>query len=166
MPTEQESVEHRRQIEEDFAVVVSISDPEARADQLIQMAPYLPADLRDQALDTANSISDEQIRARAFVGLAPHLNLSQIDKALQMARHFSTTPFRFEALGAIGRYAVVGQRAQIIEQISNWGDPKDRLRGWLGLIDILDDDKKQDAFATALLLPEAERVNALVKLAP
>jgi len=157
----------RRQIEEDFAVVMSIGDASVRADQLIEIAPHLTTDLLDQALTNAKSISDERVRVKAFAGLAPYLNLTQIDEALVLAGDFSVTEFRFEALGAFGRYADATRRAKLILEISNWSDPTTRLHGWLGLIDVLDDDKKQDAFATALNLPdEEERVNALVKLAP
>jgi hypothetical protein len=156
---------HRRELEEEFAAVLTINDPEVRVGQILELAPKLPQEILDEALTDFSRISSEKLRGHALAGLAPHLGRDLITRALVIGKQMSQTEFRFEALGALGRYANDPMREEIIQEISSWQIPETRLRGWLELIEYLPPNKKEEAISTALRLPEDDRADALVRVA-
>jgi hypothetical protein len=105
-PDDPNPEQQRRELEEEFAAVLTIEDPEVRVDQIRELGPKLPPEILDQALTNFSVINPEKLRARALAGIAAHLDRSRITRALTIARQMSQWEFRFEALGALGRYTL------------------------------------------------------------
>src|SRR5256885_2038323 len=121
-----------RELEEEFAAVLTISDPNERVDQILELAPLVSPGLLSQPLSNLHLLPSEELRAKLTVGLAPYLTPPQIDStALLVSSQFSVTELRLKALGALGRYMVPQLREKVIHEISSGPSPETRMRGWI-----------------------------------
>ena len=155
-----------RELEEEFVAVLSIEDEPGRVAQVLELAPRLPPALLDQVLDKAPSIQNEVERGRAIGGVAAYLTPTQLDKALVLISQIYLVNSRIEAVGQIAPFVSQDRRNEIIETIASESVAQVRLKGWLGMVPFLPIEKKEEAITTALTLPEIDRAEALVKLAP
>ena len=86
-------------LERILETALAIDDDKDRVQLLIELAPYLPKNQKDEvlrkALDSTQAIEDERSRARALEALIPHLSgplfLKALDRALVMNNVISQT---------------------------------------------------------------------------
>jgi hypothetical protein len=148
-------------------------DRRARLAGWIGLAPYLPGELKEEAISTALSLADDWERAEALVALAPHLPYVSKIKALNSARGIYNHQAKVHALSGLLPALPNKERADALEEALNLTLgflPEDLIEATAKLLPQMPAELKPELLAkavqAAVSVPNAPlRVGLLIKLA-
>ncbi|MDQ2920359.1 MAG: KAP family NTPase [Acidobacteriota bacterium] len=149
-------------------------EPRARLRGWMGLAPYLPSDLKQEAISTALTLENETERAEALIALAPHLPDVWKIKALQSARNISDPVTKIQAISGLIPSLPKKERANALDEVLTLArelpSPYDRVVALLTLLPQLPPDLEDDLFneaydfARSIQEPQ-QRIEMLTRLA-
>ena len=142
-----------------------------RVQTLTRLAPHLPANQLQQALQAAFTTTGGYIRALALTGLAPHLPAEQLGQALQAATTITDEHFRVQALTGLAPHLLAEQLGQALQAATTITGEDARARALTGLAPHLSAEQQRAALGQALRAATTitnvhARSLALIGLAP
>lgn len=137
-----------------LTIALSMSRRPLRARSLVALSPFLPNDLKGEALATVNSLANERERAQLLAKLAPLLPHDMVVASLAIAHTMREQDARVQALGVLAHYAPEYARSQTIldalAAASNLPNHYERVGALISLVDILPPQLQDQAFTNAL----------------
>ncbi len=152
----------------------SILNPDDRLRAWVQLAPYLPSELKQEAISTALTLGDEVDRSEALIALAPHLPDVWKLKALNSARAISGTFTRILTLSGLIPALPKKERANALDEALRLARelqvPYDKAVALLTLLPQMPTGLKDDLFieafdAAGFIENHQQRVEVRIRLA-
>ncbi len=141
-------------LEKALRMTIHITRRETRARMLVALAPYLPPDLKSEALAAVHALGREQDRADLLAQLAPHLPEDMLLASLNVAHAMRQNDARVHALTALAPHLPLHALPQTLHDAlaaaSNLSHLYERVQALLHLTRILPADLTQQAVSNAL----------------
>jgi len=151
----------------------STPNPDDRLKAWVQLAPYLPSELKQEAITTALTLGHENERSEALIALVPHLPDVWKLKALDSARRISAPFLRIQTLAGLIPTLPKKEGADALEEalaLTREAElAYEKASGLLTLLPLMPPDLSRDLFNEAYLVarsvePTLVRVGLLVSL--
>lgn len=152
---------------------VSTSNPNDRLKAWVQLASYLPSELKREAITTAMQLGYEAERSEALIALAPHLPEVWKWEALNSARSISAPILKIQTLAGLIPALPKKEGAEALDEAlaltREAESPYDKVSGLLTLLPLMPPNLSRDLFGEAysvakLVEPTLVRVGLLVSL--
>jgi hypothetical protein len=154
-------------------IVVSIPDPNDRLKAWVQLAQYLPPDLKQEAIETALKLGYESERSEALIALAPHLPDVWKLKALNSARSISSPFLRVQTISSLIPALPKKERAHALNEALTLArelpSSYDKASALMTLLPQVPSELSRDLFAEAYraaqsVEPPQQRIGILIRL--
>ncbi|MBC8029897.1 MAG: hypothetical protein H7Z16_07285 [Pyrinomonadaceae bacterium] len=140
-------------------IVFDTPDPADRLKAWVQLAPYLPSDLKQEAISTAMTLGYEGERSDALIALAPHLPDVWKMKALNSARSIAAPFLRVQTIAGLIPALPKKERANALNEALSLAreleSPYDKALGLLTLLPHVPPSLERDFFNEAFEAAES-----------